>query len=187
MKKIISIILALALLASFSVIFTSCDDSNNKGGGGSIMMPPTTGDENPDDGGEEIPDAGDPTNPPPATSKLIGVVGVLDEYKPEENKTYVITEVPEFTDTVVYLLAYEAISSISARYRNVTNGVETEITLGEWTYSEELGVYYAAFNAPNAAGSAMYQVFTTINGQESGRTFAVQVTKQMNIDPDGWV
>jgi hypothetical protein len=188
MKKIVSIILAITLLASFSVILTSCDESNNKGGGGgAVVMPPNINGGEPDGGEDEIPDGGDPVNPPPASNKLIGVVGAVNAYNPEENSTYVRVDVPQFTDTIVYLLAYEAIPSITARYRNITNGVESEITLGEWTYHEELGIYYAAFNAPNAAGNAMYQVITTINGEESGRIFAVQVMKQMNIDPDGWV
>ena len=190
MKKIISIILILTLLASLSVVFTSCNDNKGNGGGGAIY--PSGGGEiiedNPEEGNtnDDI-DATDPVDPPPLASKLIGLVGVLDAYAPDENKTYIRVDVPQFTDTVVYLISYEAIPNLSAKFRNVTNGTETVIALGEWTYDETRGIYYASFNAPNAAGNAMYQFLTTINDVDSGRIFAVQVVKKMNVDPNGWV
>ena len=196
MKKIISIILILTLLASLSVVFTSCNKNEGKNNGGTNH--PSGGIETPgeNNGGDKAPDSDetpgddvdpDPTNPPPLASKLIGLVGVLDAYAPDENKTYIRVDVPQFTDTVVYLISYEAIPNLSAKFRNVTNGTETVIVLGEWTYDETRGIYYASFNAPNAAGNAMYQFLTTINDVDSGRIFAVQVVKQMNVDPNGWV
>ena len=175
MKKIISIILILTLLASLSVVFTSCNDNKGNGGGGAIY--PSGGGEiiedNPEEGNtnDDI-DATDPVDPPPLASKLIGLVGVLDAYAPDENKTYIRVDVPQFTDTVVYLISYEAIPNLSAKFR---------------TYDETRGIYYASFNAPNAAGNAMYQFLTTINDVDSGRIFAVQVVKKMNVDPNGWV
>lgn len=190
MKKIISIILVFALSASLLVMFTSCNDNKGNGGGGAIY--PSGGGEiiedNPEEGNtnDDI-DATDPVDPPPAVSKLIGLVGVLDAYDPDADKTYIRVDVPQFTDTVVYLISYEAIPTLSAKFRNVTNGVETIIALDEWTYDETRGIYYTSFNAPNAAGNAMYQFLTTINGVDSGRIFAVQVVKKMNVDPNGWV
>lgn len=184
MKKIISIILVLTLLASISLVFTSCDNGKkNEGGGGSAVYPPANDDKS-DETGDDLPDVQDPLQ---AASQMIGLVGVLDAYNPEENKSYIRVDVPQFEDTVVYLISHTAIPNLTARLKNITNGTVTDVVISDWSYDEARGIYYASFNAPNAAGNAMYQFLTKINGEDSGRVFAVQVVKKMNVDPNGWV
>ena len=181
MKKIISIILILTLLASISIIFTSCDNNDKNNGGGSFVPPPdnTETDEETED---------ETKDPVPVANQMLGLVTDLNEYNPDDaEKVYVRVDVSEFTDKVVYLMSRVAIPGLSAKFRNVSDRTETEIELSEWSYDEARGIYYATFKAPNVAGNATYQVLTSIDGVDSGRIYAVQIVKKMNVDPNGWV
>ena len=181
MKKIISIILILTLLASISIIFTSCDNKNDQNNGGGSFVPPqdNTETEEPED---------ETKDPVPVANQMLGLVTDLNEYNPDDaEKVYVRVDVSEFTDKVVYLISRVAIPGLSAKFRNVSAHTETEIELSEWSYDEARGIYYATFKAPNVAGNATYQVLTVIDGVDSGRIFAVQIVKKMNVDPNGWV
>ncbi|MBQ7386989.1 MAG: hypothetical protein IJW03_02365 [Clostridia bacterium] len=185
MKKIALIILTLIFSLSLFMVFTSCDKKDETN---DDTTPPSSDSTTDDDGNKDEPD--DPDDPvvvPSASSKLIGIVGVLDAYDPDDDKSYITVDVPQHTDTIVYLISREAISGITAKFHNITNDADIKVELSEWTYDETRGIYYATFKAPNAAGNAAYQLFTQIDGKDTERVFVVQVRKKMNVDPNGWV
>ncbi len=180
MKKIFLTMITLILSLSLCVIFTSCDNKDDDTKKEEDEITSETPGEEDGDGGSDA-----PVSATSAKDLIIGLVTTLEQYEPDSDKRYTITNVKEKTDTTVYLISKAKIPNITAKFIKISSDAEMKVEIGAWSYDETRKIYYAPLTAPNISGSEMYRLDTFVDGVQIERVLAVQVEKIQYVDPDG--
>ena len=199
MKKIISLILAVMLLASVTCVMVACDDSTdgvNEGNNGGDNTTPDTPDtpdapetpdnretpdnnENPDDNETPvIPE--DPEDPeiPDHAAEILGV-------KLADGVASSSVTVPAKTESVVYLVISEQIEGLYAELYRYSDKSTISVSLTDLGYSEADAGYVLSFTVPANEEGTSLTLKIRQEGTDLYRTFLVSVSKKLYVDPNG--